>query len=109
MLIVLLPLGVWVVVIVAMRSEGVDPKSMEGVLGDRADHLAADHHIHHDSIVVEFEKKMKQVKLSNKVHDILCVLSKSLCPYSVKKILIHVLIQLLIPFYHTMLINTCLE
>ena len=47
MLIVLLPLGVWVVVIVAMRSEGVDPKSMEGVLGDRAYHLAADHHIHH--------------------------------------------------------------
>ena len=30
-----------------MRSEGVDPKSMEGVLGDRAYHLAADHHIHH--------------------------------------------------------------
>ena len=34
-------------VIVAMRSEGVDPRSMEGVLGDRAYHLA-DHHIHHD-------------------------------------------------------------
>ena len=29
-----------------MRSEGVDPKSMEGVLGDRAYHLAADHPIH---------------------------------------------------------------
>ena len=44
----MLPLGVWVVVIVAMRSEGDNPKSMEGVLGDRADHLAADHPFHHD-------------------------------------------------------------
>ena len=43
----MLPLGVWVVVIVAMRSEGVDPKSMEGVLVDLTYHLAADHHIHH--------------------------------------------------------------
>ena len=42
----MLPLGVWVVVIVAMRSEGDNPKSMEGVLGDRAYHLAADHPIH---------------------------------------------------------------
>ena len=53
MLIVLLPLGVWVVVIVAMRSEGVDPKSMEGVLGDRADHLAADHHIHQEKPLLD--------------------------------------------------------
>ena len=46
----MLPLGVWVVVIIAMRSEGDNPKSMEGVLGDRAYHLAADHHIHHHDI-----------------------------------------------------------
>ena len=63
MLIVLLPLGVWVVVIVAMRSEGVDPKSMEGVLGDRADHLAADHPFHHNFVLVKnvflLEKSME--------------------------------------------------
>ena len=58
----MLPLGVWVVVIVAMRSEGDNPKSMEGVLGDRAYHLAADHPIHLNATVVTFRVTVGHLK-----------------------------------------------